>query len=193
MDDEDLRSLWASDPGPLPPPPSPDALAARAGSLRRAVLLRNASEAGAAALVVVAFSLIALRATHAPLLRVACGLILAATASILWKLRTQGSNLPPPPADAPTQAHLDHLRASLTRQQALLAGVPRWYLAPFAPGLGCFLVSTLIESPLAHAPPALRCLVGGLFSLLVIAVFGGIAWLNRAAARKLAREIEALS
>lgn len=191
--DDDLRSLWTSDPAPLPPPPSPEALAARATSFRRTIARRNASEWGAALLVALSFLWIGYRADQAPIQRLGCGLILAATASIAWKLRSSGTNLPLPPPDAPTAEHLRHHRLALQRQHELLAGVPRWYLAPIVPGMSCFLLSALIESPLASAPLPTRLLVGALFILIVGALLGLVAWLNRAATRKLAREIEALS
>ena len=190
--DDALRALWQGTPAPTPVP-DVSRLLGRERAFRRSIALRNATEHTAAALVVVTFVRMGIAAEGATLVRLACALIAAGAVFVSWKIWIDGRNLPKPDAAATTAAHLAHHRAALERQIALLGTVPRWYLAPFAPGLALFLVGVALESPLSSAPPSVQATVVGGMAGVCTLVFAAVAWLNRRATRKLQAELAALS
>jgi hypothetical protein len=86
---------------------------------------------------------------------------------------------------------LAFLRDQLMRQRDALAGVWRWYLAPLVPGMALFIAATY--RAMRTAMPTGAAIAGIAPSIIVIvAIFVAIHFINRAAARRLDREIAAL-
>jgi hypothetical protein len=164
-----------------------DQIARRADAFRRTIRRRNAREYVAAAVVVAVFGAYAVLA-DAVLVRVACATTIAGALYVAYYLRRYGA---PEPADLAvcTADHLALHRRQLERQRDLLASIWRWYLGPLVPGLVLFAVS----KPIEESKFATGSWIGAAISLSVGAlVFVGIAKLNRMAARRLQREIDAL-
>lgn len=158
----------------------------RASRFQTRVHWRNAIEYGAAAIVVFAFTGIAI-VTPDWGIRAAAALISAGVAYICWKLATI--------AGAATKADgvnwADFHRAELVRQRDATASVWRWYLGPLLPGMVAFLLASAASST-EDIPLIARI---GFFALgvaWVSAVFFGIAHINKRTSRKLQEEIDKL-
>jgi len=164
-----------------------DQIARQAASFRRTIHRRNLREYVAAATVVAVFGAYAAMADTV-LVRVACAATIAGALYVAHYLRRHGT---PEPAElaACTADHLAVHRRQLEQQRDLLASVWRWYLGPLVPGLVLFAVS----KPIEQSGFARGTWIAAAISLSVCAlVFAGIARLNRMAARRLQREIDAL-
>jgi len=109
------------------------------------------------------------------------------TIVVLLNLRKVGSNLP----HSPEQDCRSHLRAQLAHQHKALSSVGRWYLGPFIPGLlAVFLAMVEITSRQTGWAIAFGMLA--LPAVVVVAMFVGIFWLNKRAAKQLAQQISEL-
>ena len=167
----------------------PGACQARSTRFERSIRRRNLLEYAAAALVVVVFG--ALGVFYASIkewgLVVTVTMTVAAAIFVVTKLHRDGSNQ----ARSPEANCREHLRSQLVRQRDLLRGVPRWYLAPFVPGLlGFYFIVTANVAELHGWQIALE---GAWFQLAATAAFFVfVAWLNLHSARRLDREIAAL-
>jgi hypothetical protein len=164
-----------------------DQIAREAASFRRTIHRRNLREYVAAIMVVAVFG------AYAPLadtlmVRVACAATIAGALYVAYYLRRHGA---PEPAElaACTAGHLAVHRRQLERQRELLASVWRWYLGPLVPVLVLFAVS----KPIEQSGFARGTWISAAISLSVGALaLAGVARLNRVAARRLQREIDAL-
>ncbi|RXZ66145.1 hypothetical protein [Pelagerythrobacter rhizovicinus] len=106
---------------------------------------------------------------------------------VLTSLYYRASNLP----HRPESDCRSHLRAQLEHQRQALASVPRWYLGPLVPGAVLVLIGSML--PIAREAGWGIALAGmAVPAAVVAAIFIGIAWLNRRAARMLECEIAAL-
>ena len=162
----------------------------------RTIQWRNVREYVAAAVVISVFTALAF-GPHGPralrlTARVGCLLIVAATIFVAARLRSRGTPSPAPAADATTRDHLAHYRAELIRQRDLLASVPRWYLAPFLPGMALFFAGVALDRVADGASTATVAarMVFPLFSTKGIYALIGFA--NHVVAKKLARVVDAL-
>jgi hypothetical protein len=184
----DPRSIWAADDAHLPPL-SPAVLRGRADALHRRVRRRNRLEYIAAAPLVPLFGWIGWISGDT-LMRIACIVLIAGIALVVWNLSRRGAQ-PMPEAEALAMPAFAFHRAQLVRQRDALRNVWRWYLAPFVPGMVLFLAA-IWHAMRAHQSTA-AALVGVVpTAAIVAAVFVGIHFINRAAARRLDREIAAL-
>jgi len=178
--------FWASQPV-APVTIDPTEMAARADRLAARVRRRDAIEYAASAIVIVGFGWIGYAFDDA-LFRIACGVIIFGTLVVvrnLWVRRVRSE-----PALLGQASHL-HYRAELVRQRDSLASVWRWYLGPFMPGL--LLFQFAIWRLAAQAMGSMDATIGLLQTALpVLAVFVAIHLLNRKAARRLSRLIDAL-
>ena len=86
---------------------------------------------------------------------------------------------------------MDFHRMELARQRDALATVPRWYLAPFVPGMLLFVGGVSFASD-TGMPLLARAIQFGVSVSIVSIVFVGVAWLNRRAVKQLDAEIAAL-
>jgi len=97
--------------------------------------------------------------------------------------RPRGNLIANPPTD------LDHWSTEVRRQARLLRRVPLWYLGPFLPGFVLLLWSLALRL----GPKGwLQLSVPAAVLLVLVLVFGGIAWLNLRAASTLEAEADAL-
>ena len=162
---------------------------ARGTAFERKIRRRNTLELVAAAFVVLAFGATAgiFAAAGDWSLAIAPVLIVLAALFVVTKLFRDGSIETRRPEDS----CVGHLRRQLVRQRDLLRGVPKWYLAPFLPGMiGFYLAFAAKDAETVGWIPALEAIWFNLATIVVL--FVGIAWLNLHAARKLDREIGAL-
>ncbi|MBY8829596.1 hypothetical protein [Hephaestia mangrovi] len=180
------QALWGGQPI-TPSRPTPEQLAHRARELDRRVRRRNALEYGAGALLIPIFGAVALM-QHDWLLRAACAAILLGVIVVLRGVHVHGGAARKEDWAAPV---LDHHRAQLVRQRDALRSVWQWYLAPLVPGLA-LLFAAVWRMAYVHAGAlaATARIVPAV--LIAVIVFTGIHWLNRAAARRLTRAIDAL-
>lgn len=161
----------------------------RATTFERQIRRRNLLEGIAGTFVILGFGITAgmFIAVGELLLALAPILTVIAAIFVIVKLFRDGSM----EARRPEEACASHLRRQLTRQRDLLRGVPKWYLAPFLPGLfGFYLAFAAKDAATAGWPSAIQNIGFHLVSTLALFVF--LAWLNLRAARKLDREISAM-
>ena len=152
------------------------------------VRTRNYTEYAAAALVIVLFGWVGFLV---PDLVVKAGAFLTAlgAAYVAFALHAKASAQGvQPDGNEPLMAF--H-RRELVRQREALATVPRWYLAPFVPGILVF-VGGVSFSPDTGLPLLARIAQFGFSLAIVGAIFAGIAWLNARAVKQLDAEIAAL-
>ncbi len=162
----------------------------RASKFERTIRIRNTAEYAAAVLVLILFggSAIGALAKGEGLMAIAFALIIIGTGFVIWRLYKNGSNLKRRPEDP----CIMHLKSQYRRQYELLRSVPRWYLAPFLPGLvmlyGVIAIRTAervgwVEAFLGLAGPV----------AMTVGVFGLVALLNWWGAKGLKRKIDDLS
>lgn len=170
-----LEALWKGQPT-SPPPADLDGVKRKAGRFVWTVRARNAAEWLACAYVVYAFVDIARDGSW--LRRISAVSIALAAIYVAYRLYRDGRvrRLPDPAQD--TQGYMSAYRERLLEQARLLRNVPRWYLAPFVPGMVGILVDVAWRHP-DRWPVVLTVLAA------CVAVFASIFWFNRVAAGKL--------
>lgn len=141
---------------------------------------RNVIEYVACALVVAIFSFYIYWLPD-PVLKLASGFIVVGAPFVAWQLYRRGSARPAPSADA-----LAFHRAELVRQRDALSTAWAWYLAPFVPGLGLFMVRILTAH--GEAPLRFRVMLLGVTALYGVFWF----WINGRARRRLQARIDEL-
>jgi hypothetical protein len=155
-----------------------------AGRFQRKIGARNLREY-VAAVAVTAFLGYEFSRAKDLLVRLGFGLVMAATAYVVWHLLTKGS-----PGEADERAGLsgwiEFRRRELARQRDLLRGIWRWYLGPFIPG---FVVITVAFGRSLHGKHWGLLVADTLFYAAVFIVGGK---LNAKAAQKLQRQIDEL-
>lgn len=145
---------------------------------------RNRIEYLASAFVILAFSAYVVFLPD-PVLKIASALVVLGTLYVAFQLHRRGSAQPTPAAEDALAFH----RAELLRQRDALRSAWRWYLLPFAPGLGLFMVG--LARTLPEDAWALKLLTPAL--AVAYAVFW--IWINRRASLRLddaIAEIDAL-
>lgn len=166
-----------------------DELACKRTQFESRIRRRNLVEYAAGGLVMAVFAWTAWLTAEAGEVVVTLGWLLGIVgmAVVLTNLYHRASNLPRcPESDCRT-----HLRAQLDHQRKAITSVPRWYLAPLVPGIALVIFGSAL--PIARDAGWCVALAGiTLPSAIVAAIFAAVAWLNRRAARMLAREIAAL-
>lgn len=159
----------------------------RAERFQRRIRVRNWIEYAAAAIVIAGFTWAAF-AVGDIIARAACGLIVLGTLYVVWKLATVAR------ASAKsdeTMSWADFHRAELVRQRDALNGIWRWYLGPLVPGWAVFWIGVGLPPP--TVPPVWGSVsVAALGFAIGMAVFFGIAALNKRAAKALQAEIDTL-
>lgn len=159
----------------------------RAERFQTRIRWRNAIEHMAGVIVVFAFGAIAL-ATPDLGIRAGVALIIAGVGYISWQLVKRAGAMTKPEGQTWVEFH----RAELVRQQKALSSVWSWYLGPLLPGVVVFILATAF-SPIDNSLPLVaRLAVLGMAIMWIALVFGGVAWINARAARKLEAEIAAL-
>lgn len=173
-----LRAIWQGDEAKLDAL-SLDAVRERAARLGSAVERRNRREYGAAAIVVAVFTFYA-AVLPGLLLKLGSVLTIAAAFFVAWQLSRRTSR---PDPDVEIRNIRACYRARLVREEHMLSRVGRWYLAPFAPGLGLFMAGQMERSGIDSVAALL------LFAGLPALVFFGIWLVNLRIAAKLRQQI----
>ena len=180
LPDDDPRRVWqtqTTDAAPI----DIDEIRAGAMKFRRTIRRRNLREHVAGAVVTAVFGFYAW-AADGPWTRTGALLVIAGNLYVALQIGRRGWSNPWAP-DAPViAAH----RAELERQRDALRSVWRWYLLPYVPGMTAFAVGVEVDNP----PVAWVSLA--IYLALGLASFAVVAALNRAAARQMQREIDAL-
>jgi hypothetical protein len=161
--------------------------------LQKTVKRRNLREYAAGLIVVAGFAYY-ITAFASALIRAGCGLTIAGTLFVMYALHRRGAARAAP-SEAGRSTCVDFHRKELQRQRDLLRGIWSWYLLPFVPGVlvslfGFFVLA--MEQPTAPARAPLIILTFAVTILGVAALFLVVAMLNRRAARRLQRDIDAL-
>jgi len=165
----------------------------KALKLETKVFWRNAREYVACALVVAAFGYYA-SVFPSTMIRAGCGLVIGGALFAVFRLHRTGAARAVP-AELALRTCVGFQRRELERQRDLLLGVWRWYLLPFVPGLIILLLGLFeftMRQPRASEHAKTIAVVFALTAAGCAVVFVGVGTLNRWAARKLQREIDAL-
>ncbi len=182
MSDDDLKRLWKEQPMTTTTL-SLDELKAGAKRLHRRIVLRNALEYAACAVVIAGFAFYIVRFPF-PLMRAGSVLLILGTLVVAWQLGRRASGTPLP-TDLGGQSWLAFRRAQLVRQRDALRSVWLWYVAPLVPGIVVFRGGVETELD-ASAPFALGHVADGVVALVFLAVIALNAW----GARRLQRRID---
>ena len=178
-DQDDAGRLWRAQAlTPLQPLP-PQELAEKAAKLQGIVSRRNRREVIAAAVAAPVFLFYAGFFPHW-LTKLGALLCVAGLGVVVWQLLQRASARPLPQALAANL--LAFHREELVRQRDALRSVWLWYVAPLVPGLALFLCGRQVENGRWDPWPFVAV------ALLTVAV----VLLNRYAARRLQRDIDAL-
>jgi hypothetical protein len=183
--DEDLRALWRQQPVKEVREMTIEDLREHRVRLAKKESRRLWSETIAGAISMALLTALGVRAAGAPLVQVACAMLVIGEGVVianLWRRGRPGLV----PLDASTASHLAHYRTELAKERNLLATVAAWYLAPTLPGLMLFPIAVALEigvSPVIVGAVTIASLA--LVEAIIVAV-------NRRQARRLAQEIEAL-
>jgi hypothetical protein len=160
---------------------------AKASAFQSKIFWRNIREYAAAAIVVLFFGY-RFACTADTFIRAGMALIIAGTCYLVWQLHVRGSSSELP-SEAGLSSFIDFQRRQLIRQRDMLAHLWSWYLGPLVPGLVVLMVAIGRLNP-RHLPYV--WLMTALNLGIVLAVFLGVAWLNKRAARSLQRQIDEL-
>jgi len=185
MNSDPAKQAWQSTVavgGPLPL----DQLRAGSDRFYRLIRLRNRVEFGACILVVIVFTAYAFL-LPVETVRIGAATVVGGTLVVAWQLHRRASALVPP-EEALAAATLAHQRAQMVRQRDALGSVFFWYLLPLIPGMLLMMFGAMIE----HGVGIARNFRWTEWVSLALApaVFAGVWWLNRRAARKLQEGID---
>lgn len=163
--------------------------ATRSEQFARRIRMRNAMEyiAGGAVIVLSGAACLGALWFAQYLFAVAFGLIAAGGVHVLRNLRKRASNI----SREPEMPCLNYLRCQYVRQRDALRSVPRWYLAPFVPGL--IVLFGLVTHEIARAR-GLGAALGAVAvpAGMVLITMLVVAGLNLWEAARLQRKIEQL-
>ncbi len=186
QEDDSLRSLWRAQSVEAPRPASIDALRERGRRMARKRSRRAWTETIAGSVSMVLLGALGLHMTGAPLVQLACVLLVLGELVVIatmWRRGTPRAE----PLDASTSTYLAHYRGELAKERDYLASSWRGYLAPTVPGLVLFPIA--LSARLGMGVP----FVAGV-SVASIALVGAIVVVaHRRTARRLSRELEALA
>jgi hypothetical protein len=157
-----------------------------AQKFEKRITRRNLREYAAAPVTVAVFGLAIWKAPgpQANLLRIGCGLLMAAIGYVVYQIHRRGS-APQTPMDMGLTPSLDFYRNALARQRDVVDTVWSWALLPFVPGLLVFTLALLWR-------PTYPRLWAGTYGFLTAGLFYLVWRLNKRAARHLQREIDGL-
>ncbi len=179
MSEVEIKKAWQSQPAALPQL-APADLRVEAAALQRKVARRNLGEYLGGAIVIPCF---AFYLWYFPdwVIRLGAALVILGTLFVMWQVhRRAGARVLPEDFGADG---LRFQRRELSRQRDALRGVWFWYIGPLLPGLLVFMCGVQGGSPRRLA----------LFvDLMMLAVLGFIAWINRRGAALLQRRIDML-
>jgi hypothetical protein len=182
MNDDELKKLWQEQPLRDPDPSAAainSAMQTKMSQFRRRLDSRDFRELLACAVVVIVFGFYVYR-ERTPIVRLGWLMVIGSTGFIAWKLVHTRRSTPPA---APGATLVESLRAELNSvraQSRLLGSVLWWYLLP--PGIGLLVATWGMPVQFLAKIPA---------TLIYVAVFGFIYWLNQRAVSKQLLPLEA--
>ena len=183
---DDMRNLWQAQ-GSGAAPLTLEELRAKAVKFNTRIARRNLREYAAVVVVVLWYGYGVWRAP-ALLMRVGDALVVAGAIYLAFELHRRAAASRTPGALA-WQSCVDFHRAELVRQRDALSSVWKWYIGPLVPGLAVLLAPGCVTA-FRHSVPT------GLLSLTPVGVVALVLWLvvwvNKKAASKLQRQIDAL-
>jgi hypothetical protein len=182
--DNDIKNLWLNQPLEESMPISFEQLRNRAKKMDLHIRRRNCLEYVAAAFVVLA-SARYIYEYDTPLMQLGSALTIVAVLYIVWQLHKRGSARTLPQGESPLPWLESHKR-QLERQRDALAGVWKWYIAPFVPGLSVFMAGRALENPPGEWASVPVTIAGMVF------LATGCAWLNHRKSRQLQLELDEL-
>jgi hypothetical protein len=189
---KELLNLWKSQE-PQSISLSAKELRDASSKLERQIFWRNSREYLGAAIVVVAFGFY-MYEFQTVLLRLGSGLTIAGALFVAFHLFQKGS-ASAMATDLESKSCVEFHRMELARQRDLLLTVWKWYLMPFVPGLGLFLLGMLqlvLRQPASHLHYGMVALWFGAMFATCAATFVLVEWLNRRAAKEIQKKIDAL-
>jgi len=172
---------------------SVDELRRASDKLARRVFWRNTREYLAAVVVVVGYGYWFFT-FHTFLLRLGSVLTVAGVLWVVYQLHKRGSAAPMKMEMDPRSC-LDFHRSELMRQRDLLASAWKWYLLPFVPGLGTFMIGQLqLQLLQTHSASQHRSIVLGFAVIggIIAGLFLVVGKLNQWKARNLQKKIDEL-
>jgi hypothetical protein len=182
MNDDELKKLWQQQPlrdAARSPEQVMSALQNKTTLLRRSLHARDLRELLACAVVIVIFGFYFFN-ERTPMVRLGWLMVIGSMIFIVWKLVHTRRTTPPAP---PGSTLVESLRAELNSvraQSRLLGSVLWWYLLP--PGIGLLVATWGMPIHLHAKIPA---------TLLYVALYASIYWLNRWARSKQLLPLEA--
>ena len=181
MNDDELKKLWQQQP--LRDPPSAaqliSAMQNKTTLLRGRLDARDLRELLACAVVIIIFGFYFFN-ERAPIVRLGWLIVIGSTIFIAWKLVHTRRTTPPAPPGATVVESLRAELNSVRAQSRLLGSVLWWYLIP--PGIGLLVATWGMPINLHAKIPA---------TLVFIAVYAFVYWLNQWARRKQLLPLEA--
>ncbi len=175
MNDDELKTLWRQQLLRNPAPSATQLMSAmqnKMTELRRGLFWRDIRELAACVVIVIVFGYFSFN-ERAPISRLGYLIVVGSSVFIAWKLVHARRTSPPAP---PGASIVESLRAELNSvrtQSRLLGSVLWWYLLP--PGIG-LLVATWGMPIHLHAKIPV--------TLIYVAVYGFVYWLNQWARSK---------
>jgi hypothetical protein len=189
---DELLNLWKSQK-PQSISLSAKELRDASSKLERRVYWRNIREYMGAAIVAIAFGFYMVK-FQTVLLRLGSGLTIAGALFVAFHLFRKGSTAVMT-TDLESKSCVEFYRTELVRQRDLLLSVWKWYLMPFVPGLGLFLLGMLqmvLRQPASHLHYGMVALWFGATFAMCAATFALVEWLNRRAAKEIQKKIDTL-
>lgn len=178
MNDQELKSLWKSQPLDAEIV-SLDAIRGAARGFNATILRRNRLEELAGYLVMLIFGVFAWR-QEATTMRAGCVLIILGTLVMLYQLRKRAT-IGPLPTQGVASTYVDYFRAELVRQREAVRAVWLWGVAPALPGVAVLVWGMAENDPSGF--PWLPVLA------MFLVPFGVVVWMNRQVACKMQQKI----
>ncbi len=182
MNDDELKNLWQQQPLRNPDVSAAQvisALQSKSNQLRRGLRARDLRELVACALGIIIFGYFLLK-ERAPMARLGHLIVIGSSIFMAWKLVHARRANPPAAAGATIVESLRAELNSVRAQSRLLGSVLWWYLLP--PGIGLLVATWGMKIHLHAKIPA---------TLLFIAVYAFVYWLNQWARSKQLLPLEA--
>jgi hypothetical protein len=181
MNDQELKSLWKSQPLDAETV-SIDTIRGVAKGLHAAISRRNRQEKFAAYLVMLIFGVFAWT-QETTTMRVGCVLIILGTLVILYQLRKRAT-IGALPLQGVACTYVEYFRAELVHQREAVRTVWLWYIAPAVPGVAVLVWGMAENDPSGF--PWLPMLA------MFVVPFGVVVWMNLKVAREMQQKIDEL-
>lgn len=181
MNDQELKSLWKSQPLDAETV-SLDAIRGAAKGFHATILRRNRQEELAGYLVMLIFGVFAWL-QESTTMRIGCILIIPGTLVMLYQLRKRAAIGALPGQDV-AGTYVEYFRAELVHQRDALRAIWLWGIAPAVPGIAVLVWGMAEQDPSGF--PWMPMVA------MFVVPFGVVFWMNLAAARKMQQKIDDL-